>query len=82
MSDIELTSKQYNKASRAVKALNDVRKEVERENETDDNGITWYLASGGSLHLLNGLSHDKNEQKRPDRIIDTFYIDNADNGDW
>lgn len=56
MADIELTSKQHNKIKRAVKALNDVRDELQLENP--DHDLMWYLEDCANLNLMEGESHE------------------------
>ena len=78
---IELTSKQRNKIKRAVKALNDVRREL--ENENGDCDVQWYLEDNDNLNLMSGNSHDGNgSASRQDRVIDTFYLESSSGGGW
>lgn len=85
MTDIVLTPKQKAKIKRAVKALNDVRAEVERDNECDPNGIQWYLEDSNNLNLMDGMSHDSDqwgEPSRRDAVIDLFCLDKSSGGGW
>jgi len=61
VSDIELTIKQHRKIKNAVKALNDVRDELQRENP--DYYLNWYLEDGDNLNLMEGDSHDTSFNK-------------------
>jgi hypothetical protein len=86
MSDITLTTKQKSKISRAVKALNDVRREVDNENSDCD--VQWYLEDCGNLNLMSGDSHDETsgsgygDTSRQDRVIALFDLDNSGGGGW
>ncbi len=85
MTDIVLTPKQKSKIKRAVKALNDVRKEVEQTNECEPEGILWYLEDSGNLCLMDGLSHDSDQYGDPPRqhaVIDIFDLDKSSGGGW
>lgn len=80
---IILTIKQRNKINRAVKALNDVREELQCENP--DNNINWYLEDSSNLNLMSGDSHDNEGIRsiaRQDRVIDTFSLWNSSGGGW
>lgn len=76
--EVELTIKQYGKLSRAFKAINDVRSEVQQS--YPNRNIVWYDTMG-SVHLLDDTA-DGNEGKNVGDVIDTFYIDYCDCGDW
>ena len=81
MSDIELTTKQRNKITRACKALDDVRKELQAENPGAY--INWYLEDSANMNLMNEESHDTDTGKAmPDRVIELFYIPHASGGGW
>jgi hypothetical protein len=84
MTDITLTTKQRNKIKRAIKALNDVRQEL--QNQNGDCDIQWYLEDSGNLNLMSGDSHDEDggngETSRQDRVIALFDLDNAGGGAW
>ncbi len=85
MTDIVLTPKQKAKIKRAVKALNDVRKEVEQTNNCEPEGILWYLEDSENLNLMDGMSHDNStygEPSRQDAVIDVFNLDKASGGGW
>lgn len=80
MSDIQLTTKQASKVERAIKALNDVRREVEK---TSGTSITWYLEDSENLHLMEGESHDDQMgSARYDAIIESYCLDNSGGGGW
>ena len=81
---ILLTSKQRNKIKRAIKALNDVRQELQSDNA--DCEIQWYLEDNDNLNLMTGESHDESgcndgAQMR-DRVIDVFYLEYSSGGGW
>jgi ferric iron reductase protein FhuF len=83
MSDIELTPKQSAKIRRALKALDDVRKELQSENRASF--INWYLEGQGNLNLLSDTSHDLNLTQggqNHDAIIDSFDFKMSSGGGW
>jgi hypothetical protein len=82
MSEITLTSKQKNKISRAVKALNDVRQGL--QNDNGDCEVQWYLEDSNNLNLMSGASHnfDGDNDARQDRVISTFELDMSSGGGW
>jgi hypothetical protein len=86
MSDVVLTTKQRNKIARAVKALNDVRREIDSENSDCD--VQWYLENSGNLNLMSGDSHDDDsgsgygDTSRQDRVIALFDLHMASGGGW
>ena len=85
MTSIKLTSSQRAKIKRAVKALNDVRADVERTNETEPEGIHWYLEDAGNLNLMDGMSHDSDKYGEPSRqhaVIDVFDLEKSSGGGW
>ena len=80
---ILLTSKQRNKINRAIKALNDVRKEL--DNDNGDCDVQWYLEDCGNLNLMSGDSHEgigNGDTSRQDRVIATFNLDSSGGGGW
>jgi hypothetical protein len=86
MSVITLTTKQRSKIKRAIKALNDVRREL--QNDNNDCDVQWYLEDSGNLNLMSGDSHDETsgsgygDTSRQDRVIAIFDLDNAGGGAW
>ena len=82
MASVILSVKQKNKIRRAVKALNDVREELQRYNP--DNDINWYLEDCGSLYLMedNPHSDDLAQTARQDRVILHSSLDNSSGGGW
>jgi hypothetical protein len=52
MADIELTTKQHNKIKRAVRALNDVHNELQKDNP--NYLMQWYLEDGNNFNLMEG----------------------------
>lgn len=79
MAQIELTSSQYRKIERAVKALNDVRSEIQKQNPSM--AINWYLEAQGNLNLMEDKSH-VDDSPNHDAVIDLFYLDNSSGGGW
>ena len=83
---ILLTSKQRGKIKRAVKALNDVRREL--DNENGDCNVQWYLENSGNLNLMSGDSHDETsgsgygDTSRQDRVIALFDLEYSGGGGW
>lgn len=80
MADVELTPAQKRKLKNAVKALNDVRRELQRDNP--DYYINWYLEDNDNLNLMEGDSHDRDGTARQDKIIEFFNLDNSGGGGW
>ena len=81
MSDIELTAKQSRKITRAVKALNDVRQEIQSENP--DININWYLEDSDNLNLMGGETHSFDmEDSLQENVIELFWLHNATGGGW
>ena len=81
---ILLTSKQRNKIKRAIKALNDVRRELQSENGECE--IQWYLEDSNNLNLMSGDSHNETRRNNgapmKDRVIDLFYLEMSSGGGW
>jgi hypothetical protein len=80
MSEVELTTKQRNKIKRAIKALNDVRREIQEQNPDCD--MNWYLEDAGNFHLLDSESHDENCCANRDGVVDSFNLYNSGGGGW
>lgn len=82
MASITLTTKQKRKIQRALKALDEVRVELQRENP--DNYINWYLEDCGNFLLLEKQSHteDFNLSARHDAVIEHFNLEEASGGGW
>ena len=83
--DIVLTKKQINKVKRALKALEEVRHEVESEIESPEfNRVNWYLEDSCNLCLMDGESHtdERNGNARQDFAIHRFDFTNASGGGW
>ena len=79
MAQIELTSSQYRKIERAVKALNDARSEIQKQNPNMN--INWYLEAQGNLNLMEDKSH-VDDSPNHDAVIDLFYLDSSSGGGW
>ena len=81
MADTELTTKQSGKIRRAVKALNDVRREL--QNDNPDKDIQWYLEGSDNLNLMEGESHsDRFNTANQDAVIELFQLDCSSGGGW
>jgi hypothetical protein len=84
MIEIILTNKQRSKISRAIKALNDVRQEL--QNENGDCDVQWYLEDSDNLNLMSGDPHDETGGNhgcsRQDRVIALFELDMSSGGGW
>ncbi|MBE8233292.1 MAG: hypothetical protein HAW67_06105 [Endozoicomonadaceae bacterium] len=80
MANIVLTEKQKLKITKAVKALNQVRNELQSTNP--DNDINWYLEDCGNLHLMEDLSHDEKGNARQDRVIFHISLIQSSGGGW
>lgn len=82
MADIKLTPAQKRKINSAVKALNKVRDDLQRENP--EYYINWYLEDCGNLNLLEGDSHDVEDRGSAQEgvIIETFDLEDSNGGGW
>lgn len=83
MADIELSKAQKRKITSAVKALNKVRAELQRENPDYD--INWYLEDSGNLNLLEGAPHNLEDTYGAGlqvNVIDTFNLEDSSGGGW
>ena len=75
-----LTVKQSNKIKRALKALEDVRKELDLQS---DNEVNWYLEDGGNLNLIDGNSHTGRVcDPNYGMVIGCFNLPNSSGGGW
>lgn len=79
---MELTAKQRNKIKRAVKALNDVRREL--QDQYPENKINWYLEDCGNLCLMSGDTHSDNLNVSPlfENIVEVYDFEMASGGGW
>jgi hypothetical protein len=84
MAEINLTKAQKDKITKAIKALNDVRKELQKQNPDKD--INWYLEDSDNLNLMEEESHKESGgngfNANYDAIIHTFNLDNSSGGGW
>lgn len=82
MASITLTTKQKRKIELAIKALNEVRAEIQQENP--DNYINWYLEDNDNLNLLEDVSHnhDSRGSSNQDAVIATFDLKHSTGGGW
>jgi len=78
---IELTTKQYNKIKRAVKALNDARDEIQTDS---DQNINWYLEDSNNLNLMCGPTHTEDIVMKPlhENVMFCFNLKNSSGGGW
>ena len=76
---IVLTTKQRNKVNRALKALEEVRAEVDLEAE---NRVAWYLEDCGNLNLMDGDSHNEHGDGNHGMVIYTFDLPYSGGGGW
>ncbi|MEZ9709384.1 hypothetical protein AB4254_11950 [Vibrio breoganii] len=79
MTEITLSSKQCAKIKRALKALEEVRKEVDLES---DEAVRWYLEDSGNLNLMTGDSHDDSGSPNFDAVIEHFEFPESTGGAW
>ncbi|HAS8195733.1 TPA: hypothetical protein I7682_17785 [Vibrio vulnificus] len=81
--EIKLTPKQKARIQMAVKALNEVRAELEPQTNLEG-GINWYLEDCGNLCLMEGNTHasDYKSSPRHNGVIAVFNLDNASGGGW
>lgn len=80
MTEIALTPKQKAKIKRALKALEDVRSEVNAE--SSDGDVSWFLEDNGNLNLMEGDSHDEDCKARHDAVIAVFDFNASSGGGW
>jgi ferric iron reductase protein FhuF len=80
MSKLTLTKAQLKKIQSAVKALNDVRQELQDENI--DFNINWYLEDSENLFLMECESHDADGNPMQDGVIEVFRLRMASGGGW
>lgn len=80
MAKVRITAKQKCKIEKAVRALNDTRKEVQSKNP--DNDINWYLEDCGNLLLMEDDPHDNNGKSRQDRVILYSDLEQSSGGGW
>lgn len=74
----QITVQQRRKINRAIQALNDALEDIQRT-IPDAN---WYLGDCGSLYLLDGESHDAQEQPRLSAVIERWDLKNSSGGGW
>ena len=82
MADIELTPAQKRKINSAVKALNKVRADLQRENP--EYYINWYLEDCGNLNLLEGDSHniENGQSSQESAVIEVWDLEHSAGGGW
>ena len=82
MADINLTVAQNRKIKSAVKSLNKVRGELQKDNP--DYFINWYLEDCGNLNLLEGDTHDATGrgESLQDNVIAVFDLECSSGGGW
>lgn len=81
MTELCLTTKQRNKIKRALKSLEEVRKEINQD--TEDKAM-WYLEDCGNLYLMDGQSHSEgyDAHARSNAVIECFDFLEASGGGW
>ena len=77
--ELTLTIKQSNKVKRALKALEEVRGEIDGLSEND---VIWYFEAEGSIYLMDGDTHDSAESANHSMIIGSWSLPNYDCGGW
>lgn len=80
MATVTITARQKAKIEKAIKALNDVRSEIQFKNP--DNDIQWYLEDCGNLHLMEGDTHNNLGNAQKDRVITHDILENSSGGGW
>lgn len=80
MAKVKITAKQKAKIEKAVKALNDVREEIQSKHP--DNDINWYLEDCGNFNLMEDQPHDDNGNARQDRVILHCDLEDSSGGGW
>ncbi len=65
------------------KKLNSIARRIQKaSNEIKEMGFNVYLSSHGSVNIMNGDSHDSNQQPMQENIVFNFYVNGWDAGDW
>ena len=79
--ELYLSTKQKNKVKRAIKALEEVRMELDNQSE---NRVNWHLEDNDNLNLIDGQSHDDSNQARANMgmVICGFTLPHASGGGW
>jgi len=78
--ELYLTTKQRNKIKRALKALEEVRKEMDLQTEL---AVNWYLEDSNNLNLLEGDSHSGIEgSANRGMVIELFNLPQSGGGGW
>lgn len=81
MAELCLTTKQRNKIKRALKSLEEVRKEIEQDTEDK---VMGYLEDCGNLNLMDGQSHTEGYGScaRRGAVIECFTFLESSGGGW
>jgi hypothetical protein len=78
---LTLTTKQSNKVKRALKAIEEVRKEVDAQCVVDG-GVNWYVEDNDHLYLMDGYTHDDKCRANHGMVIAHFAMPHASGGGW
>lgn len=79
--ELYLSTKQRNKVRRALKALEEVRVEVQELSQLE---INWYLEDSSNLNLMEGETHDTTFRGAANigMIIGGFEFPHSSGGGW
>jgi hypothetical protein len=82
VTELVLTAKQTNKIKRALKALEEVREEMDMQSDVKG-GVNWYIEDCGNLHLMDGCTHCDNGDPNHGLIVgDVFNFNQSSGGAW
>ncbi len=79
--ELTLTPKQRNKIKRALKALEEVRKEVDTQCVVDG-CVNWYVEDNDNFCLIEGHTHDDNDCPNKGMVIEHFILPQSSGGGW
>ncbi len=79
--ELTLTTKQRNKIKRALKALEEVRKEVDTQCVVDG-GVNWYVEDNDNFCLIEGHTHDREYHPNIGMVIESFILPQSSGGGW
>lgn len=65
------------------KKLNSIARRIQKaSNEIKEMGFDVYLTAHGSVNIMNGESHDKNQYPIKENVVFNFDVSGWDAGDW
>ena len=65
------------------KKLNSIARRIQKaSNEIQEMGFDIYLSAHGSVNVMNGDSHDSNQQPIKENVVFNFSVNGWDAGDW